>query len=89
MAAFNVSDVDLSSFGYPDNATFTDPMAEIWRSKPITGTTNLQDIQDTILPLFAGLGAYPPTEEVEAALKAYHLAQGAKLKSRNEGVETR
>jgi len=87
MAAFNVSSVDLSSFGYPDNATFTDPMAAIWRSKPIVGPTSLQDIQNNILPLFAGLGAYPPTVAVEAALQAYHAANGAKLKSRNEEIE--
>lgn len=76
MAAFNVTDVDLSSFGYPDNATFTDPMAAIWRAKPVTGPTDLQQIESTILPLFAGLGAYPPTAQVDAALVAYHAANG-------------
>lgn len=58
MGAFNVSEVDLSSFGYPDNATFTDPLAGIWRSKPITASTSAQDVQNNLLPMFLGLGAY-------------------------------
>lgn len=67
MAAFNVSSIDLSSFGYPDDASFTDPMAAIWRAKPVTGQTNIQDVQDTILLLFVGLGAYPSVPVVESA----------------------
>jgi hypothetical protein len=72
MAAFNVSSVNLSDYGYPDDASFTDPMAAVWRSKPRTGPTDLQEIQDVILPLFAGLGAYPSTQGVEAALEVYY-----------------
>jgi bilirubin oxidase len=68
----DVYSVDLSSYGYPDNATFTDPMAAIWRSKPITGPTDLVQIQSSILPLFAGLGAYPETASVEEALIEYY-----------------
>lgn len=77
MAAFNVSSVDLSAFGYPDDATFTDPMAAIWRSKPRTGPTDITEIQSTILPLFAGLGAYPSTAGVEAALEEYYVDHAA------------
>lgn len=69
MAAFNVTSVDLSAYGYPDNTTFTDPMAAIWRAKPRNGPTDIQQVQTTILPLFAGLGAYPSTESVENALE--------------------
>lgn len=90
MAAFNVTSVDLSAFGYPDNATFTDPMAAIWRSKPRLAATDLQDIQDNILPLFAGLGAYPSTENVEHALQEYYVNHvpidgiPSNVKARNE-----
>lgn len=90
MAAFNVTDVDLSAFGYPDNATFTDPMAAIWRSKPRLAATDLQDIQDNILPLFAGLGAYPSTQGVEHALQEYYTTHvpidgiPPNVKARNE-----
>lgn len=58
MGAFNVSEVDLTSFGYPDNATFTDPMAGIWRSRPIVSETSIQSVHDDILPMFMSLGAY-------------------------------
>ncbi|CZR62701.1 related to bilirubin oxidase [Phialocephala subalpina] len=90
MAAFNVTDVDLSAFGYPDNATFTDPMAAIWRSKPRLAATDLQDVQGNILPLFAGLGAYPSTENVEHALQEYYVDHvpidgiASNVKARNE-----
>jgi len=47
-------------------------MAAIWRSKPRTGPTDLAQIQSTILPLFAGLGAYPETSTVEDALIQYY-----------------
>lgn len=58
MGAFNVSEIDLSEFGYPDNATFTDPMAGLWRSKPILGATSVQDVEQSLLPMFMSLGAY-------------------------------
>ncbi|EHK99741.1 putative Bilirubin oxidase [Glarea lozoyensis 74030] len=73
MAAFNVTSVNLSSYGYPDDATFTDPMAAIWRAKPWNGLpANVAEIESTVLPLFAGLGAYPSTANVEAALADYY-----------------
>ncbi|KAH8650968.1 putative bilirubin oxidase [Tricladium varicosporioides] len=90
MAAFNVTDLDLSAFGYPDNTTFTDPMAASWRSKPRLTATDLQDIQENVLPLFAGLGAYPSTEGVEHALQEYYVDHvptdgiPPNLKARNE-----
>ncbi|CAG8977175.1 hypothetical protein HYALB_00003396 [Hymenoscyphus albidus] len=75
MAAFNVTSVDLSSYGYPDNTNFTDPMAAIWRAKPRNGPTNMSQVQSTILPLFAGLGAYPSTDSVEHALEQVYAGQ--------------
>jgi bilirubin oxidase len=78
MAAFNVTSVNLSSYGYPDNATFTDPMAAIWRAKPWNGQpADVAEIETVILPLFAGLGAYPSTERVEAALADYYTTHTA------------
>lgn len=58
MGAFNASQVDLTSFGYPDNATLTDPMAGIWRSKPYLSETSVQSVHDSLLPMFMSLGAY-------------------------------
>lgn len=58
MGAFNATAVNLTAFGYPDNATFTDPMAAIWRSRPIVANTSAQEMHDSILPMFLSLGAY-------------------------------
>lgn len=58
MDAFNATAVNLTAFGYPDNATFSDPMAGIWRSRPIVSETSIQDLHDNVLPMFIGLGAY-------------------------------
>lgn len=57
MAAFNATSVNLTAFGYPDNATFTDPMAGIWRSRPYLSETTVEDLRDRILPMFLSLGA--------------------------------
>lgn len=58
MGAFNATAVNLTAFGYPDNATFTDPMAAIWRSRPVVANTSAQEMHDSILPMFLSLGAY-------------------------------
>lgn len=57
MGAFNATSVNLTAFGYPDNATFTDPMAAIWRSRPIVANTSAQEMHDSVLPMFLSLGA--------------------------------
>ncbi|KAJ4395817.1 hypothetical protein N0V93_000031 [Gnomoniopsis smithogilvyi] len=72
MGAFNATSVNLTAFGYPDNATFADPMAGIWRSRPILSTTSIQDMHDNVLPMFIGLGAYPNADAVEDALAHYY-----------------
>lgn len=62
MAAFNVTDVDLTEFGYPDNQTFTDPMAAVWRARNYTGpigtfSSDLTQVKNVLLPMFAALNA--------------------------------
>jgi len=59
LAAFNTTEVDLSAFGYPDNFTFTDPLAVIWRAQAFSGFTDLDEIQNTLLPMMQALNAYP------------------------------
>ncbi|XMA14428.1 hypothetical protein WAI453_007219 [Rhynchosporium graminicola] len=72
MAAFNVTQVDLSSLGYPETISFNDPMAPLFRAKPYSGT-DLNQIRDFLLPGFQNLNAYPNAQAVEQALDAYYL----------------
>jgi bilirubin oxidase len=78
MAAFNVSKVDLTTFGYPDTINFIDPMAPLFRAKPITGPTDLGQIQSVVLPYFQNLDAYPDGLVIEQALKDYYKNGGPK-----------
>ncbi|EPE28147.1 Cupredoxin [Glarea lozoyensis ATCC 20868] len=78
MAAFNVSKVDLTTFGYPDTINFIDPMAPLFRAKPITGPTDLGQIQNVLLPYFQNLDAYPDGLVIEQALKDYYKNGGPK-----------
>lgn len=72
MAAFNVSDIDLTDWGYPDKTSFIDPMMSLFRAKPYTGT-DLGQIKDVLLPYFQNLDAYPDSKLVEDALDDYWL----------------
>ncbi|KAH7417369.1 Cupredoxin [Cadophora sp. MPI-SDFR-AT-0126] len=56
MAAFNVSQVDLSSLGYPEKVSFNDPMAPVFRAKAYSGT-DLRSVQDVMLPGMQNLDA--------------------------------
>lgn len=38
MAAFNVTPVDLTSFGYPQSVPFNDPLGPAFLAKTYTGT---------------------------------------------------
>lgn len=71
MAAFNVTDVDLSNAGYPDKVSFSDPMAPLFRSKSYSGT-DLGQVQSVLLPYFQNLEAYPDAQAVEKALDDYY-----------------
>ena len=71
MDAFNISDVDLTSYGYPENTKFGDPMMQLFRSKPYSGT-DLNQIRDVLLPYFKNLDAYPNAAHVEKALDDYY-----------------
>jgi bilirubin oxidase len=73
MAAFNVSDVDLTALGYPETTSFGDPMAPVFRAKPYTGT-DLYQVKNVLLPYFHNLNAYPNTTAVELALSNYYAA---------------
>lgn len=71
MAAFNVSDVDLTEWGYPDKVSFMDPMSSLFRAKTYTGT-DLGQVRDVLLPYFQNLDAYPNPSFVENALDDYY-----------------
>jgi bilirubin oxidase len=81
MASFNTTEIDLSAFGYPDNVTFTDPLSPIWRAKEYPGFTDLDQVQNVLLPMFANLNAYPSenaegVEGFENALAAFYAENG-------------
>ncbi|KAI6711800.1 bilirubin oxidase [Diplocarpon mali] len=71
MAAFNVSQVDLSSLGYPEKVSFNDPMAPLFRAKAYVGT-DLGQVENVLLPYFQNLDAYPNAAAVEKALDEYY-----------------
>jgi hypothetical protein len=71
MAAFNVSQIDLSTYGYPEKISFNDPMSSLFRSKTYTGT-DLSQVKDVLLPYFQNLDAYPNSYEIEKALDDYY-----------------
>ena len=71
MAAFNVSNIDLTDYGYPEDISFVDPMSSTFRAKPYSGTTDLDQIRQERLPWFASLNAYPDAVKVESALHDY------------------
>ncbi|EHL02070.1 putative Bilirubin oxidase [Glarea lozoyensis 74030] len=89
MAAFNVSKVDLTTFGYPDTINFIDPMAPLFRAKPITGPTDLGQIQNVLLPYFQNLDAYPDGLVIEQALKDYYKNGGPKTMTWNTKTKRR
>jgi bilirubin oxidase len=80
MAAFNVSQVDLSTYGYPEKISFNDPMSSLFRSKTYSGT-DLSQIKDVLLPYFQNLNAYPDSHEVEKALDNYYKNPPSSSKS--------
>jgi FtsP/CotA-like multicopper oxidase with cupredoxin domain len=85
MAAINISDVDLTKFGYKDTVSlprsfspsnliqtsFIDPLTPLFRAQPFTGT-NLDNIKKETLPFFASLKAYPNADALDAALKSFY-----------------
>jgi bilirubin oxidase len=80
MAAFNVSQVDLTSYGYPETTSFIDPMTPAFRAKDMStlkfqpGTQEyLADIPESVLKKFVDLNAYPDSKGVENALDSYYL----------------
>ena len=68
MAAFNVTDVDLSPWGYDDKFDFINPVTDLFKAKPYPGTTDLATVKAVTLPFFQNLNAYPNVQAVEAAL---------------------
>ncbi|KAI5779051.1 Cupredoxin [Geopyxis carbonaria] len=76
MAAFNVT--SLPDFGYPEKTRFLDPMQKEFRAKEYTGS-DLNTIEDEILPAFAKLKAYKNVHRIEAALDRYHATRASKL----------
>ncbi|KAK0119247.1 hypothetical protein ONS95_008098 [Cadophora gregata] len=71
MAAFNVSQVDLSTYGYPEKVSFNDPMAPLFRAKAYSGT-DMAAVQDVMLPGMQNMDAYPDAKAMEKALDDYY-----------------
>jgi FtsP/CotA-like multicopper oxidase with cupredoxin domain len=71
MAVFNVS--SLEGFNYPaNNLKFIDPLDPRFRARPWAQEVETLDlVKGTVLPAFAGLGAYDDIEGVEKALDAF------------------
>jgi len=84
LAAFNSTTVDLTSFGYPENVTLTDPLSPIWRAMAYPGFTDLDAVQNTLLPMFAHVNAYPSenaqgVEAFEDALTEYYATHASPI----------
>lgn len=71
MAAFNVSKIELSAWGYPESVDFGDPMSALFSAKAYTAT-DLNQIKYILLPYFQNLDAYPDASAIIAALKDCH-----------------
>ena len=71
MAAFNVSDVDLSAYGYNDKVNLVDPMFDQFRAKAFSGT-DLAQVKAVTLPFFQNLNAYPNAQLVNGALSSFY-----------------
>ena len=80
MAAFNVTDVDLTDYGYPETTKFSDPMSPLFAAKKYTGS-EIGQIHDVLLPYFQNLDAYPNPEAVEKALDDYYKDDKKKTSS--------
>jgi len=71
MAAFNVSEIDLTAYGYPPTVSFIDPMTPQFQAATWTGT-DLDQIKNVVLPGFVGLHAYPDALKYESDLDDYY-----------------
>lgn len=84
MAAFNVSQIDLTEFGYPEKVSFVDPMTQDFRAKncadfpgscPSNGNPiDLSIVTSKILPGFYATNAYPDVAKFEKAEDDYYIA---------------
>ena len=88
MAAFNVT--VLSNLGYPETDLLIDPMEPRWRAKPYPGSTNLAQVQSTVLPAFAATNAYKNLNQIQAALDQYHgyAKRAVNRLMRRRGIQT-
>jgi len=82
LAAFNSTTVDLTEYGYPENVTLTDPLAPIWRAQAYPGFTDLDAIENILLPMFSHVNAYPSenaegVDAFEAALDLFYEEHAA------------
>ena len=69
MGAFNVT--YLSNLGYTETDLLIDPMEPRWRAKPYS-STNIAQVQSTVLPEFAATNAYKNLDQIQVALNQYH-----------------
>lgn len=72
MAAFNVTKVDLTDWGYPESVDFGDPMSKLFSAKPYAGASSKDQLENVLLPYFQNLDAYPDAESVIKALDDYN-----------------
>lgn len=87
MAAFNVSEVDLSTFGYPQTVSFNDPMEPLFRAKSYSGS-DMSAIQDVMLPGMQNMDAYPDAKAMEKALDDYYKNPPTSSKSSSTAAST-
>lgn len=84
MAAFNVSQIDLTEFGYPQTTSFVDPMTAAFQAKncadypgscPKDGKPiDYANVRSKILPDFFKTNAYPDAAKFEKAEDDYYIA---------------
>jgi len=87
MAAFNVTEVDLSTFGYPQTVSFNDPMEPLFRAKSYSGS-DMSAIQDVMLPGMQNMDAYPDAKAMEKALDDYYKNPPTSSKSSSTPTST-
>ena len=86
MAAFNVTDIDLTALGYGDAVSFVDPLTEQFAAKPLPSGDDIASIQANVLPAFAALDVYPKISDVNTALGAALAEQAVRRKEPQDKV---
>ncbi|KAH7089359.1 bilirubin oxidase precursor [Auriculariales sp. MPI-PUGE-AT-0066] len=71
LAAFNVSDLPTTDFGFPDTNHLNDPMDSRFQAKPGVGPFSINTVKTKDLPDLSATGAYANIPQTVAALRQY------------------